>query len=171
MQLPYSKKLFSVPNNLYIIGTMNTADKSLTLMDTALRRRFDFIEMLPDINLVRGSFDGIDVQKILKSINERIEILYDREHTIGHAFLMNVDNLDALRNAFKNKILPLLEEYFYDDSEKIKLVLNDNSNSFYKKEEKELGDFSKVIYIKQNINNIQSKAFIEIYQTSKDNEK
>jgi 5-methylcytosine-specific restriction protein B len=130
LQLPYSKESFSVPDNLYIIGTMNTADRSLTMMDTALRRRFDFIEMLPNPDLINGSFDGIDVSQILAKINERVEILYDREHLIGHAFLMNVDNLKDLKNAFKNKILPLLEEYFYDDFEKINLVLG--SDSFYK---------------------------------------
>lgn len=129
--LPYSKKIFSVPSNLYIIGTMNTADRSLALMDTALRRRFDFVEMMPDVGLVDGFFDDVNVSEILKVINKRIEVIYDREHTIGHAFLMGVNNLNDLRNAFKNKILPLLEEYFYEDWKKIQLILGDINNRFY----------------------------------------
>ena len=163
VQLPYSKDLFSVPNNLYIIGTMNTADRSLALMDTALRRRFDFTEMMPNSDLVKGEFDNIDVQQILKSINQRIEILYDREHTIGHSFLMKVDNIEDLRKAFKNKILPLLEEYFYDDWEKICLVLNNNdkNDNFYKKEDRLLGDFNKTIYHK--VDTVEIEAFKNIY--------
>ncbi len=163
VQLPYSKKPFSVPKNLYIIGTMNTADRSLALMDTALRRRFDFTEMMPDPKLVTGKFDGIDLQKILESINERIEILYDREHTIGHSFLMNINTLPELRNAFKNKILPLLEEYFYDDFKKIRLVLND-TDKFYKKKEVKLGEFEKTIYRKQTIDSLEADAFTRIYE-------
>lgn len=163
VQLPYSKTQFSVPNNLYIIGTMNTADRSLTMMDTALRRRFDFIEMLPNADLITGEFDQIEVKKILTSINQRIEILYDREHTIGHAFLMNVNNLLELRQAFKNKILPLLEEYFYNDWQKICLVLNDDNNYFYKKQEESLGDFKKTVYHKQTIETVGVNAFIGIY--------
>ncbi len=163
VQLPYSKKPFSVPKNLYIIGTMNTADRSLALMDTALRRRFDFTEMMPNPKLVTGKFDGIDLQKILESINERIEILYDREHTIGHSFLMNINTLPELRNAFKNKILPLLEEYFYDDFKKIRLVLND-TDKFYKKKEVKLGEFEKTIYRKQTIDSLEADAFTRIYE-------
>ena len=129
--LPYSKESFSVPNNLYIIGTMNTADRSLALMDTALRRRFDFIEMMPDSGLVAEDLDGINVRKMLEVMNQRIEALYDREHTLGHAFLMNVNSLEELRQAFKNKILPLLEEYFYDDWQKIRWVLGEAKDYFY----------------------------------------
>jgi 5-methylcytosine-specific restriction protein B len=164
LQLPYSKESFSVPDNLYIIGTMNTADRSLTMMDTALRRRFDFIEMLPNADLVNGNFNGIDVKEILLKINERIEILYDREHLIGHSFLIKVENLKQLKNAFKNKILPLLEEYFYDDFEKINLVLG--SDNFYKKQEPNLfkdEQYNKAIYKKQNIEELSAQAFIDIY--------
>jgi 5-methylcytosine-specific restriction protein B len=162
LQLPYSKEPFSVPDNLYIIGTMNTADRSLTMMDTALRRRFDFIEMLPNADLVNGNFNGIDVKEILLKINERIEILYDREHLIGHSFLIKVENLKQLKNAFKNKILPLLEEYFYDDFEKINLVLG--GESFYKKQTKKLGEFEKDIYIKQDIDGLKAEDFTSIYE-------
>ncbi|WP_232504029.1 McrB family protein [Thiomicrospira microaerophila] len=132
--LPYSKEPFSVPNNLYIIGTMNTADRSLALMDTALRRRFDFIEMMPQPGLVTDDIEGVDVRKMLEVMNQRIEALYDREHTLGHAFLMNLKDLNDLRHAFKNKILPLLEEYFYDDWQKIRWVLGASADDFYQRQ-------------------------------------
>jgi len=137
LTLPYSGTKFSVPNNLYIIGTMNTADRSLAMMDTALRRRFDFVEMMPNAELFNGkSVKGIDLQKLLETMNKRIEVLYDREHTLGHAFFIPVKSLvddnkeDAafieLKSVFKNKIIPLLEEYFFEDWNKIRLVLGDN---------------------------------------------
>lgn len=139
VRLPYSQTLFSVPNNVYIIGTMNTADRSISLMDTALRRRFQFIEMLPnldieELNKIRikdsnNKDSKINVQMMLKKINERIEILYDREHTIGHAmFLRLVQNptIEVLASIFEKSIIPLLQEYFYEDYEKIQLILGDN---------------------------------------------
>lgn len=137
--LPYSGDVFSVPDNLYIIGTMNTADRSLAMMDTALRRRFDFIEMMPQPELFKDKVvKGIHLEQLLKTMNKRIEVLYDREHTLGHAFLIPVldalnsdDNTEEkafseLKNTFKNKIIPLLEEYFFEDWNKIRLVLGDN---------------------------------------------
>ena len=130
VRLPYSKKEFSVPDNVYILGTMNTADRSIALLDTALRRRFKFIEMMPDVTLLNGvDVDGIDVEKMLKVINQRIEILYDREHTIGHSFFLPLRNdltMENLSQIFRYDILPLLQEYFFDDYEKIRLVLGDN---------------------------------------------
>lgn len=124
--LPYSQEPFSVPNNLYIIGTMNTADRSIALLDTALRRRFEFIEMMPDSSRLSTDCDGVDLQRLLESINNRIEFLLDRERSVGHAFLIDVKNLSDLKAVFKNKILPLLQEYFYDDYAKINAVLNNN---------------------------------------------
>lgn len=133
VELPYSKESFSVPSNLHIIGTMNTADRSLALMDTALRRRFDFIEMMPDLNeLTDVEVEGINIRKMLEILNKRLEVLYDREHTLGHAFFMLLkdepqeNRFEILQGIFKNKILPLLEEYFFEDWEKIRLVLGDN---------------------------------------------
>ncbi|MDF9400388.1 hypothetical protein EYW48_13660 [Vibrio sp. 1180_3] len=138
--LPISGKAFSVPDNLYIIGTMNTADRSLAMMDTALRRRFDFIEMMPEPKLLQGALvKGIDLEQLLSVLNQRIEILYDREHTLGHAFFMPVKALvdageqgkafNVLVSVFKNKIIPLLEEYFFEDWSKIRLVLADNQKT------------------------------------------
>lgn len=135
--LPYSGDIFSVPNNVYILGTMNTADRSIALMDTALRRRFDFEEMMPDSKVLLGvtikvNGETLDVAKMLDVINERIEFLYDREHTIGHAFftkLLNNPSFDVLADIFRSKVLPLLQEYFYEDYAKIQLVLGDNDKS------------------------------------------
>ena len=136
VKLPYSQEPFSVPNNLYIIGTMNTADRSIALLDTALRRRFEFIEMMPNSSRLSTDCDGVDLQRLLESINNRIEFLLDRERTIGHSFFfekaVNKGNdsygltLTDLKAVFKNKILPLLQEYFYDDYAKINAVLNSN---------------------------------------------
>ena len=128
--LPYSKKSFGVPNNLYIIGTMNTADRSIALLDTALRRRFDFIEMMPKPDLLKDAnkkeLKGVNCQQLLSVMNKRIRILHDRDHQIGHTYFLDVENMDSLAKTFKNKIIPLLQEYFYDNWEKIDLVLNKN---------------------------------------------
>jgi 5-methylcytosine-specific restriction endonuclease McrBC GTP-binding regulatory subunit McrB len=188
--LPYSKDRLSVPDNLYIIGTMNTADRSVEALDTALRRRFSFVEMPPISNTLTpyeclrrfwiknignygGSkesyiqyeseignllglnisdyskyvtygdnenntfaanefvenlksivlFDGINLEKLLNSINSRIELLIDKNHQIGHAYFINLESFNDLVFVFKNKIIPLLEEYFYGDYGKIGLVL------------------------------------------------
>ena len=138
--LPYSGELFSVPGNVYIIGTMNTADRSIALMDTALRRRFSFKEMMPDPNVLReigadiiiDQGETLDVALMLEIINKRIEYLYDREHTIGHAFftcLKDDPTIERLASVFEKSVIPLLQEYFYEDYGKIQLVLGDNGKT------------------------------------------
>jgi len=128
--LPYTKLPFSVPTNVYLLGTMNTADRSIALMDTALRRRFAFEEMMPEPELIEAEIDGLNISEMLKAINKRIEVLYDREHTIGHAFFMDKElTLEKLSHIFRNKIIPLLQEYFYEDYEKIQWVLGDNAKT------------------------------------------
>ncbi len=124
--LPYSKTSFSVPPNLYIIGTMNTADRSIALIDTALRRRFHFKEMMPESWRLDDNIEGVNLQLLLEKINERIEFLLDRDHTIGHSYFMKINSRNELCAVFKNKIIPLLQEYFYNDWEKVQLVLGDN---------------------------------------------
>ena len=135
--LPGSKEVFSVPKNLFIIGTMNTADRSIALMDTALRRRFSFVEMMPipellDDVVVSSDSVQVNVGELLRTINHRIEVLYDREHTIGHSYFMKLrkaPTLDNLGQIFKEKVIPLLQEYFYEDYSRIQLVLGDNAKS------------------------------------------
>ena len=124
VKLPYSGKDFSVPNNVYIIGTMNTADRSVEALDTALRRRFSFVEMQPDPKILSDEkYKKVDLSKLLETINQRIEMLIDKDHQIGHSYFIGIQNIDDLKRTFKDKIIPLLEEYFYGDFGKIGLVL------------------------------------------------
>ena len=133
VRLPYSQKLFGVPKNVYIIGTMNTADRSIATIDTALRRRFLFREMLPVPKVLSDiSVEDLSISDLLTRLNKRIAVLYDREHTIGHAYFMPLKaspTIDTLAEIFANNIIPLLQEYFYEDYEKIRLVLGDNRKS------------------------------------------
>ncbi|EAI6424728.1 AAA family ATPase [Campylobacter coli] len=196
--LPYSGKKFGVPKNVYILGTMNTADRSITSLDTALRRRFEFVEMMPDPDLLKNVFICKDVenpnkdedylgddaktegfaeilQNILISINKRIEFLLDREKTIGHAFFMSeavkfnknnwikpdeyeedwyVLSISKLKKVFQNKIIPLLQEYFYNDYALISAVLNDNG--MIEKCEKDDKYLQKI----KNLDNVDSEKII-----------
>ena len=144
VKLPYSKASFSVPPNIDIYGTMNTADRSVEALDTALRRRFSFVEMMPDPSLLSNkNVEGLNLEEILKTINDRIEILIDRDHTIGHSYFMTVKNKNDLKRAFKDKIVPLLQEYFYGDYGKIGLVLG---QGFVKSHSKSNNPFAKFKY-------------------------
>ncbi|WP_051938402.1 McrB family protein [Ghiorsea bivora] len=151
VRLPVSGDEFGVPSNLHIIGTMNTADRSIAMMDTALRRRFEFVEMMPDaevfddfgnngiinVQLKDGASFDLNLKDMLNKINQRIEVLYDREHTIGHAYFMSLKEsatIDKLSSIFKNKVIPLLAEYFFEDWEKIRMVLGDNQKENSKRQ-------------------------------------
>ncbi len=150
--LAYSGEKFSVPANVDIIGTMNTADRSLALLDTALRRRFEFVPLMPDTRAEKDPADQdsaplaelvvttdvgvIDVRLLLLRMNERIQALFDRDHGIGHAYLTGLASVEdgplrfrALAATFRNRIVPLIEEYFFEDWRKIRLVLADNQKS------------------------------------------
>ncbi len=171
--LPYSKEEFKVPHNVFIIGTMNTADRSIEALDTALRRRFSFKEMPPKPELISAvgelkDFDGIigdvDVVRVLETINKRIEKLIDKDHKIGHSYFLNVKNLNDLRVAFRDKVIPLLEEYFFGDYGKIGLVLG---NSFIRKTNNEEIDFASFEnYDDSIVSDLKERAVYEMKQPS-----
>ena len=122
--LPYSQEEFGVPKNLYILGTMNTSDRSIALLDIALRRRFTFIELKPDPKLLENSIiEGLNLSELLTQLNKRITLLIGRDYQIGHSYFMKIDNLEALRFTWYHRIIPLLQEYFYHDSRRLKAVI------------------------------------------------
>ncbi|RYJ53199.1 hypothetical protein DR871_003895 [Flavobacterium petrolei] len=185
VELPYSRDKFSVPDNLYIIGTMNTADRSVESLDTALRRRFSFVEMQPNLDVLKDehntngviSIDGsmIDMIKMLEKINKRIEILIDKDHKIGHSFFINILTFEDLQLVFKDKIIPLLEEYFFGDFGKIGLVLGehfikntntDKTDIFAKFDDYEDRSLltDKLVYEIKNPMNLGAEHFISIYE-------
>lgn len=163
--LPYSKEMFSVPSNIYIIGTMNTADRSVEALDSALRRRFSFKEMLPKDELLK-EVEGVSLQRLLKTINQRLERLLDKEHLIGHAYFMDVENLAALKEVFEKKVIPLLQEYFYNDLSKIGLILG---TKFIQEAKEEVAfatgfeGFPKSIYNLTDSSTWDAEAFKSIY--------
>jgi len=168
VKLPNSSESFGVPKNLYIIGTMNTADRSIAQIDTALRRRFEFIEMLPQASLLENIvIEGIEVSKILEAINERIEYIYDREHTIGHSYFMSLKDSPTkakLDEIFKVNIIPLLAEYFYGDWEDIIFVLN---NNFIKEKEqsKYIKDSNRTLNkVYEITKNLDKTEYLKIYE-------
>ncbi|QUW20477.1 AAA family ATPase [Sporosarcina sp. Marseille-Q4063] len=155
--LPYSKKRFGVPINLDIIGTMNSTDRSIALIDLALRRRFKFIKNTYDLTQLKNELvangvdpfdiDGVNIIRMLDRINKRIEILLDSNFVIGHAYFIKVKNLKDVKDVLVNQVIPLLEEYFYDDLQKVQLVMNDldedgetKDNAIYKHIELEVDE-------------------------------
>ncbi|RRA94804.1 McrB family protein [Paenimyroides viscosum] len=171
--LPYSNEKFSVPNNVYLIGTMNTADRSVEALDTALRRRFSFIEMQPNPEILSNSeYKDVDLKQLLTTINQRIEVLIDKDHQIGHSYFIGIQNLEELKLVFKDKIIPLLEEYFYGDFGKIGLVLGasfiyqeENTAKFPKNFPYE-NDFleDKKVYRFTSFENWNEQTFISVYK-------
>lgn len=158
VNLPYTKEKFSIPNNLYIIGTMNTSDKSIAQIDIALRRRFIFEEMMPNYDILDET-DGIELDRLLNTINERVEFLLDRDHLIGHAYFVNCKSASDVINVIVNKVVPLLQEYFYGDNEKVGMILGGIGSSKHDKyivyrEEKSA---SKIFKGFRNIGDIGSK--------------
>ena len=176
IRLPYSGEEFGVPKNLYILGTMNTADRSIALLDIALRRRFNFIEMPPRYELLKQKIevknDKIELQELLKAINTRIEFLLDKDHLIGHSYFINIKTFEELKEVFRNSIMPLLQEYFYDDFEKIRVVLNideKDKDSFIIKKEipQNFSGTLKTRLEKKSVYEINEKAFDDHKKYSK----
>ncbi|MFC4267508.1 EVE domain-containing protein [Polaribacter marinivivus] len=170
IKLPYSKKEFSVPSNIDIYGTMNTADRSVEALDTALRRRFEFKEMMPNYKvIVNEEVASIQLSEVLETINQRIELLIDRDHTIGHSYFVGVDTPEKLANAFNNKIVPLLQEYFYGDYGKIGLVLG---KGFVERQKNDTIKFAEFSYENANdfitssytLNKVEKDTVVEAVQ-------
>lgn len=171
-KLPYSKEEFWIPPNLYLVATMNTSDKSIVSLDTALRRRFWFVEMIPNYNLLKekgATFDWISVSDLLRKLNQRIEYLLDKDHLIWHSYFLKIESIEDLKSVFYNEIIPLLEEYFYWEEEKIKLVIWDDFFEENKIDYKKLfgktnDDFDnwKNILKLKNIDNLWIDAFKKI---------
>ena len=181
-KLPYSGDNFSVPNNVYIIGTMNTADRSVEALDTALRRRFSFVEMQPDPEILSDEkyekYKDVDLSKLLKTINKRIELLIDKDHQIGHSYFIGIQNIVDLQRTFKDKIIQLLEEYFYGDFGKIGLVLGgafiepvENKTTFPKnfEYEKNFLEDKKIYHITPS-KDWDDEAFRSIYEVNNEEE-
>jgi|GEM_PF-1293336 len=179
VKLPYSKELFSVPSNLDIYGTMNTADRSVEALDTALRRRFEFEEVSPDPELLKGIIiDGIDLEHLLKAINSRIEHLLDRDHCIGHSYFIKLDansSLLAIQEVFSQNILPLLQEYFYGDYGKVGLVLGEQFVNRTQSNDLVFAPFDhpdvdllreKEMYVLRDPMGVSAEGFRSIYQRS-----
>lgn len=183
--LPYSKQFFTVPPNLYVIGTMNTADRSAEVLDLALRRRFEFKELKPEpaaiSRLATGPITvGVDLELLLTTLNNRIALLLDEDYCLGHAYFLDVETLDDLKSLFSGRIIPLLQEYFFDDYAKMGLVLGKNfvqlrdqsasSSSFADFDFPYAGEFlDKRRYELTDVANLVEKDFIQIYDPTYNN--
>lgn len=176
VKLPYSKKEFGIPKNIDIFGTMNTADRSVEALDTALRRRFSFVEMQPNPDILADEeyvpYKDVDLKRLLETINQRIEVLIDKDHQIGHSYFIGIKNLDELKQTFKDKIIPLLEEYFYGNFGKIGLVLGESFIYLEENKAKFPKNFSheydfledKKVYRFTSIQNWDEQTFKSVYE-------
>ena len=172
--LPYSKTKFSVPPNLYIIGTMNTADRSVEALDTALRRRFSFVEMPPKPDLIKiagkipgGILNGVDLTELLRTINKRIEKLLDKDHMIGHSYFLSISDLKSFKKAFQHKIIPLLQEYFFGDYGKIGLVIG---SGFFQANDQDLEEDLFAVFEDYDIGSLIEKKVYHIRNVSEMND-
>lgn len=166
--LPYSGKRFGVPPNLYILGTLNTADRSIALLDLALRRRFTFVEMMPRPSLLEN-ISGVDMKLLLSRLNQRITALLDRDHQIGHSYFLNLKDGNGLHFAWYHRVIPLLQEYFYNDMVRLKLVLGDRFVQHLEVDtvtRVALGDHYDVDQPKYEINHLTGEAFIKALRES-----
>ena len=102
---------------------MNTSDRSIASIDIALRRRFKFKEMMPNCDIITEKVGDINLKEIFNNLNTKIKILLDRDHQIGHSYFVNVSDEGQLKQIWFDSIIPLLNEYFYGDWEKLKLVI------------------------------------------------
>ena len=160
--LPYSGQRFGVPPNLTILGTMNTADRSIALLDLALRRRFTFVEMMPEPELLQ-TVAGVDLTALLTNLNTRIAALLDRDHQIGHSYFMNASDADSLRFAWYHRVVPLLQEYFYNDGQRLRAVLGNEFVTEQKVDEatkKALGDLYDGDTPRYEIAVLEGEAFL-----------
>ena len=171
--LPYSQDMFGVPANLLIVGTMNTADRSIQLLDTALRRRFQFQEFLPDYSVFVSTDPTIqpilnDAKMILQRINARVRCLLNKDNQVGHSYLMFVKSNKDIFDAITSKVIPLLEEYFYNDISKVRFVLNENEKTkypFYQEDKEAKQAFDS--YITASDIETEDKNFYELKYTVK----
>ncbi len=165
-RLPYSKDELHVPSNLFVLGTMNTADRSIALLDLALRRRFTFVEFMPDPALL-GTVEDIDLALLLDRLNQRVAALVDRDHQIGHSYFLALDSVADLRFIWYHRVVPLLEEYFYNDGERLRAVLG---SSFVRPVEidpstqQALGELYEIEVNRYEVVELEDAAFVEALQ-------
>jgi len=166
LRLPYSQRTLGVPQNLYIVGTMNTADRSIALLDLALRRRFTFVELMPDPTLLEP-LEGLNLAALLTRLNQRITALIDRDHQIGHSYFLNLRNVDDLHFVWYRRIVPLLQEYFYNDGERLRAVLGADFVQLVAVDavtEQALGELYEVESTRYEVSRLEGQDFLKALQ-------